>query len=155
MRNDLYEHIEHEVVLLLRRADFKRTLDGAAHSMDRSAYLLLKWLDREGSSANGAISEAFQLDNSTVSRQIAALEAKGWARRYSDSEDARVNVVEITDSGKEALIAAKLARLDAYSELLEDWTDQELEQFSQLLARLNRSIERRKQLKSSHNTEGT
>ncbi len=146
MRKSYYEQIEHEVTMLLRRADYKRTLDGSARTMDRSAYLLLKWLDREGPSAVGVISEAFQLDNSTVSRQIAALDAKGWVRRYSHPEDARVSMVGITKSGQEAINTAKALRLEAYSELLDDWTEDELHIFSKLLSRLNRSIERRKRL---------
>ncbi|MFM1652232.1 MarR family winged helix-turn-helix transcriptional regulator [Brevibacillus sp. B_LB10_24] len=149
MRKPYYEQIEHEVVMLLRRADFKRTLDGSARTMDRSAYLLLKWLDREGPSAVGVISEAFQLDNSTISRQIAALDTKGWIHRYSHPEDARISMVEITKSGREAIQAAKALRLEAYAELLNDWTEDELDIFSKLLSRLNRSIEQRKRLQSN------
>ena len=147
MRSDYYEQISDEVITLMRRADFKRTLDGSADAMDRSAYLLLKWLDREGAAAIGVIAEAFQLDNSTVSRQVAALETKGWVQRCSDPGDARVSKVEIADAGREAVRAANDQRRNAYAEALSDWQDEELQHFAQLLARLNRAIEKRKKLR--------
>lgn len=147
MKNLYLEQIEHEVTMLLRRADFKRTLDGGANTIDRSAYLILKLLDREGSSAISAISDTFQLDVSTVSRQIAALESKGFVRRNSDSGDARVSLVEITESGQQALHTAINSRLEAYTEILDGWTEDELQIFSKLLTRFNRSIEARKRLR--------
>jgi DNA-binding MarR family transcriptional regulator len=55
-------------------------------------------------------------------------------------------MVGITKSGQEAINTAKALRLEAYSELLDDWTEDELHIFSKLLSRLNRSIERRKRL---------
>ncbi|ANS73333.1 hypothetical protein AWM70_00990 [Paenibacillus yonginensis] len=141
MRQRYVEEIEHEVIAMMRRADFKRTLDGSETSMDRSAYLLLKWLEKDGPAAIGAIAEAFQLDHSTISRQIAALEGKGWVQRTPSPEDARSSVIGVTESGAAAVALARDKRAAAYDRLLEDWTEEELETFSGLLTRLNRSID--------------
>lgn len=148
MRKNHLKQIEHEVIMLLRRADFKRTLDGNLTSLERSAYLLLKKLREEGPSAIGAVAEAFQLDVSTVSRQVSALEAKGLIRRYPDPKDARVNLIEMTSAGAQALDDALTKRLASYEDMLSDWTEDELHVFSTLLSRLNRAIERRKMLES-------
>jgi DNA-binding MarR family transcriptional regulator len=115
--------------------------------MDRSSYLLLGLLEKEGPLTVGEISELFKLDNSTVSRQISTLHKKELATRYSDKEDARISMVEITEKGRQELQSAKQYRLEAYTELLEDWTEDELQVFSRLLTRLNRSIEKRKKLR--------
>jgi DNA-binding MarR family transcriptional regulator len=150
-RDPYYEQIEHEVVLLMRRADFKRTVYRSA-TMDRSAYLLLKWLERDGPAAIGVIADAFQLDNSTVSRQVAALEKKGWVQRSSHPEDSRVSMVHITATGRDKIGEAKARRLGLYAQMLDDWTDEELKTFSTLFARLNRSIESRGPLSKGKGT---
>ncbi|GAA4725996.1 MarR family winged helix-turn-helix transcriptional regulator [Brevibacillus fulvus] len=141
------EQIEHEVIMLMRRADFKRTMAGSPPTMDRSAYLLLKWLEQEGDAAIGEIADVFQLDNSTISRQISSLEKKGWAERYTDPADARVSKVHITEAGRTTINEAKAQRQEIYGKLLEDWTEEELQTFSTLFARLNRSIERYRRLR--------
>ncbi|GGA26958.1 MarR family winged helix-turn-helix transcriptional regulator [Paenibacillus physcomitrellae] len=147
MRQRYVEEIEHEVIAMMRRADFKRTLDGSETSMDRSAYLLLKWLEKDGPAAIGAIAEAFQLDHSTISRQIAALEGKGWIQRTPSPEDARISVIGITETGAEAVASARSKRTESYGRLLQDWTDEEVETFSSLLTRLNRTIDAYKRRK--------
>ena len=147
MEEHYYSEIEFEVIRLLRRADFKKTLDGSAEAMDRSAYILLKFLVQEEAATIGEISESFQLDKSTVSRQVSALEKKKWVRRYSDERDGRKCLVQATELGSQKFHEAHSARLAAYREFLQDWTEEELRIFSELIARLNTSIEQRKKLK--------
>lgn len=146
MKSSYLEQIEHEIVVLLRRADFKKTLDGEKISLDRSAYLLLKKLRNEGSLAIADIAQSFQLDLSTVSRQVAALEKKGFVRRFSDAKDARVSIMEITEAGAQNLETVLKQRLLSYSEGLADWTEDEIQVFAKLLSRLNRTMEQRRRL---------
>jgi DNA-binding MarR family transcriptional regulator len=137
------EIIEHEIVLLLRRADFKRTLDGSQVGLDRSAYILLKKLRDAGTCAIGDIAESFQLDVSTVSRQISSLETKGYIKRNTEPLDGRINLIEITESGLLTLEAAMQKRLLSYNQILTDWTDEERHLFASLLSRFNLALERR------------
>lgn len=140
------EVIEREVVMLLRRADFKKTLDGKKNSLYRSGYLILKALLQNNPMTVGELTDLFQLDMSTMSRQIKALESKGLVERKMGAHDARINHIFITDSGREAVIRLKQQRLGSYREILDDWSNDEIEIFARLLTRLNRKIERKRRL---------
>ncbi|KHD85061.1 MarR family winged helix-turn-helix transcriptional regulator [Heyndrickxia ginsengihumi] len=145
---DTIETIEHEIVVLLRRADFKRTLDGRQKSLDRSGYLILQRLYEDGPTTTKELSKLFQLNISTVSRQIAALESKGLIAREIDEKDARVSFLSITEDGRRAFLHSKKERYESYTEILEGWTDEERDIFATLLTRLNRKIEKRRKLQS-------
>lgn len=146
--NDVMDMIEIEVVTLLRRADFKRTLDVEKNSLDRSGYLILHTLYKEGPKTIRTLSDIFQLNISTMSRQIHALESKGHIERSTDAHDARVNFISISESGKNALLSLKAKRRFAYEELLSDWKKEEKEIFAELISRLNRKIEKTRRLQS-------
>src|SRR5690242_1267084 len=88
--------VEHELTRLLRRAESARTRHPAALRLDRSAYLLLGELEWRGPRGIAALAQSFQLDVSTASRQVAALEAKGLVERRADPADGRVCLLEIT-----------------------------------------------------------
>ncbi|RNB84665.1 MarR family transcriptional regulator [Brevibacillus fluminis] len=144
MKHKSIEQIEHEVTVLMRRADYKRTLDGSKNGIERSAYLLVKQLCANGPLSIGNIAELSGLDISTISRQVAAMENKGLISRLPDEKDSRISLVQATEEGKAALLRAKKHRMEAYTELLEDWTEEDTVHLSVLLARLNRAIEERK-----------
>ncbi|RYL95016.1 MarR family transcriptional regulator [Sporolactobacillus sp. THM7-4] len=143
---NLLEKIEYEVIMLLRRADFKKTLDGRANSLFRSGYLILSTLLAHSPLTVRELADIFQLDLSTISRQIKALESRGLVARKIGARDGRVNQIYITDSGKKSVTALKEDRLSVYQELLDDWTDEEKNAFAGLLARFNRKIEQRRRL---------
>jgi DNA-binding MarR family transcriptional regulator len=143
---DSIETIEHEIVMLLRRADFKKTLDGKKNSLDRSGYLLLTLLANDGPLSIRLMAERFQLNMSTISRQVHALEANGLIQRKADELDARVSLIDITEKGHAALNSSKKYRRESYVDILEGWTKEEKDLFADLLTRLNRSIEKRKKL---------
>jgi DNA-binding MarR family transcriptional regulator len=145
---DAIETIEHEVVTLLRRADFKRTLDGNKNSLDRSGYLILHILLNEGPKTIRSLSDLFQLNISTVSRQIQALESKGHIIRDTDLNDGRVNLISISEFGKTSFLLAKKDRRNNYADILSDWNQDEKEIFAHLLTKLNRKIEQRNKLRS-------
>ena len=132
--------VEHELTRLLRRAESARTRHPDALRLDRSAYLLLGELERRGPLGIAALAQSFQLDVSTASRQVAALEAKGLVERRADPDDGRVCLLEITPHGRARLGETRQARLALFSELLAGWSDEDRRQFGTYLARLNRAI---------------
>ncbi|MBS4173078.1 MarR family transcriptional regulator [Bacillus sp. FJAT-49736] len=148
IENDAIGRIEMEIVTLLRRADFKRTLDGEKNSLDRSGYLILHTLLEEGSKTIRSLSDIFQLNISTMSRQIQALESKGHIERNSDTSDGRVNFISISVSGKNALLKAKKVRRATYEEILSDWKEDEKDIFAELITKLNRKIETMRRIQS-------
>lgn len=140
------ETIEREVLMLLRRADFKKTLDGKKNSLYRSGYLILQALLLNNPMTVGELTDLFQLDMSTMSRQIKALESKGLVERKMGMRDARINHIFITGSGREAVITLRNKRINIYREILNDWSDEDIAVFGRLLTRLNRKIEQRRRL---------
>ncbi|CAH1190050.1 hypothetical protein PAECIP111893_00134 [Paenibacillus plantiphilus] len=132
------ETIEFELALLLRRiTSFTTTNIG---TLDRSAYLLLQQIAHHGSAGIKALSEEFQLDISTVSRQAAVLEQRGYVRRIPDPLDRRAYSLQITDPGTKELIETKAARTARIGALLKDWTDEECEAFGKLMSKFNRTF---------------
>lgn len=139
--------IEYEVVNLMRRADFKKTLDGEASSLPRSCYLILCQLLEKNPQSIQQLAECFQLDVSTMSRQVKALETRVLVSRQTGKDDGRVSLISITDKGKESVSKLRGQRVRLYGELLADWSGREQALFAELLARLNRKIEGRRKLK--------
>ncbi|MFT8317748.1 MAG: MarR family transcriptional regulator [Sporolactobacillus sp.] len=141
------QQIEYEVVNLMRRADFKKTLDGEANSLPRSCYLILcRLLDKNPQSIQ-QLADCFQLDVSTMSRQVKALENRALVSRQIGKKDGRVSLIFITGRGKKSVTELREQRVQLYRELLADWSDQQRMTFAELLARLNKKIEKRRKLK--------
>ncbi|MCQ6561359.1 MarR family winged helix-turn-helix transcriptional regulator [Paenibacillus mendelii] len=130
--------IESELAILLRRLTSISTYK--IGSLDRSAYLLLQQIAYHGSSGVKALSDEFRLDISTVSRQAAALEQKGYVSRIPDPLDGRAYFLQITDQGKTELNDNKNARLAIIEELLQSWSDEERMMFGQLMRKFNRTL---------------
>lgn len=80
------------------------------------------------------------MDISTVSRQAAALEQKGYVHRMPDPLDGRACSFQVTDLGKKELAECKRARLMRVTELLKSWSDEERRMFGQLLTKFNRTF---------------
>lgn len=133
------ETIELEMAILLRRAT-SITTSKKIGNLDRSAYLLLHQIASHGSAGVKALADEFHLDISTVSRQAAALEQKGYVYRVPDPLDGRAYSLQITDLGKKELNEYKQARLVRFEELLKNWSDEEREIFGQLLKKFNRTF---------------
>jgi DNA-binding MarR family transcriptional regulator len=81
------------------------------------------------------------VDLSTVSRQVAALEAAGLVRRTTDPTDRRASLVEATETGAEVYARNREKWLAALRKLLGDWTAGERQEFARLFARLNDAME--------------
>ena len=99
--------VAHETAVLIRRAESARK---GARTLDWSAYLLLDAIAAHNQLAVGSLAEHFQLDMSTVSRQVATLEADGFVARCPDPGDRRVCLLAITRSGATQLQATRGVR---------------------------------------------
>lgn len=139
MTENSLETIEFELALLLRRIT-SFTTSKKIGSLDRSAYLLLHQIASHGSAGVKALSDEFWLDISTVSRQAAALEQKGYVVRIPDPMDGRAYSLQITELGNKELIENKDARSAEIGELLKDWSPEDRERFGQLMRKFNRTF---------------
>ena len=133
------EMIELELAILIRRST-SNTNNKKLWNLDRSAYLLLRRIATKGAVGVKVLAGEFQLDISTVSRQAAALEHKGYLYKIPDPLDGRAYSFQITELGTKELIEYKQARLERIEELLNDWPDEECKVFGQLLQKFNQSL---------------
>lgn len=136
-QDDTLGRIEYEIAILVRRATLTSKKLGG---MDRSAYLLLRQLNEHGPVGVKTLADEFHLDISTVSRQAAALTAKGYVERFPDVDDGRASHFKITDLGLQQLTRTRQARRARFHELLKDWEPEDREKFGEYLSRLNKTI---------------
>lgn len=139
MNEKTLETIELELAVIIRRTTSITTRNKLGN-LDRSAYLLLQRIVSRGSAGVKTLADEFQLDISTVSRQAAALEQKGYVYRIQDPQDGRFHTYEITELGRKEWAEAKQARMKRVSELLQKWTKEEKETFGKLLKKYNQSF---------------
>ncbi|MFD2446898.1 MarR family winged helix-turn-helix transcriptional regulator [Bacillus sp. CGMCC 1.16607] len=140
MNEHSLETIELEMAILVRRLT---SITSDNKNLDRSAYLLLHQLSVKGSAGVKMLADEFQLDISTVSRQAAALEQKGYVYKVPDPQDRRAYFYQITELGIEELFEYKQARLESITKLLHQWSDEERHNFGQLLKKFNESLSER------------
>lgn len=123
-----------------------RRVEGASrrstlHShMDRAAYLIARTLVEIGPSGVNDIARSLSLDGSTVTRQVAAMEQRGFVSRRSHPNDGRAWVIELTPIGNEEMASVRAARRLRFAEFVEGWQPQEIAEFGRLLERFNTGI---------------
>ncbi len=144
MDEDVLAQLEREVTVLLRRAERVRlgAAERAGSNLDRSGYLLLLQLSEMGAVGVTALAQRLALDASTITRQIARLVDTGLVLREPDEEDRRAVRHRLTPAGRRELANLRKARRDLFSELLEDWSEEDRERFARLLVRFNDSLSR-------------
>jgi DNA-binding MarR family transcriptional regulator len=108
--------------------------------LDRAAYHVLARIAGGGPVRLSEVAGELCVDLSTVSRQVATLEADGLIRRTPDPSDRRASLIEATDAGTTVFTRHRKIWLAALQALLADWTPTERREFASLFARLNDSI---------------
>jgi DNA-binding MarR family transcriptional regulator len=88
------------------------------------------------------IADRLRIDLSVASRQVAVLEASGWVTRTPDPVDGRAQRLEPTEAGR-AVLSDTLERMaDAYTEVLEGWSEADLRALQATLIRLREDFAR-------------
>jgi DNA-binding MarR family transcriptional regulator len=103
--------------------------------LERSSYTILRHA-AEGPSRMSDIAGALIVDISTASRQVKVLEESGLLVRTSHPSDGRACVLELTDSGREALDLARAAWREVVSDVLDGWSAADRRTLAPLLQRL-------------------
>jgi DNA-binding MarR family transcriptional regulator len=132
--------IEHQLVMLARWLEAAQRKQ--SYPMDRASYLLLLRLERDGPQRVAALAASLGLDGSTVTRQLAALDSRGWVHRNADPLDARVTVVEATGAGLTAVDDVRRLRQGRIDAVFGDWTAAEQAELGRVLGHLNEVLER-------------
>ncbi|MDD9266374.1 MarR family winged helix-turn-helix transcriptional regulator [Paenibacillus sp. GCM10023248] len=139
MHQQSIETIEEELAIFIRRVT-SFSSHRKLGNLDRAAYLLMHRISKEVPTGVKILAEQLQLDISTVSRQAAALEQKGYVSKLPDPQDGRSYSLQLTELGLTEMAEYKRVRSNKLKELLQDWSDEDAENFAQLLHKFNRSI---------------
>ncbi|MFJ6196197.1 MarR family winged helix-turn-helix transcriptional regulator [Micromonospora sp. NPDC092111] len=137
--------IETEVALLMRLGEATRRATGSAEHrvLDRAAYVILRHLDATGPQNVSTLAARLNLDGSTVTRQVSALQRDGLIARAPDPTDGRGTVISPTPTGLHRMAAVQAARTRLYGDILADWTTDDRDALATLLGRLNQALESR------------
>ncbi|MFU8873051.1 MarR family winged helix-turn-helix transcriptional regulator [Micromonospora sp. SL4-19] len=137
--------IETEVALLMRLGEATRRATGSAEHrvLDRAAYVILRHLDNAGPQNISALAARLNLDGSTVTRQVSALQRDGLIVRTPDPADGRGTVISPTQAGLHRMAAVRAARTRLYGDILTDWTSDDRDTLADMLHRLNQALESR------------
>ena len=148
-------HIEQQLTILLRRVQrIHFTTSSGEVELDRSAYGILCRLVDEGPQRLGYLAQAFGLDPSTITRQVQALEHGGFVERRPDPTDRRASLLDLSDQGREVLIATRARRREWLRAALGDWDDHDHEEFGRLLEKFNLSIDKVVPVCNLHENDG-
>ncbi|MGO4250601.1 MarR family winged helix-turn-helix transcriptional regulator [Paenarthrobacter sp. RAF54_2] len=109
-------------------------------SIDRSMISILTRLSATGTLRISDLANRLGLDRSTLSRQVAAAVTAGYVSRTTDESDSRAYLVSMTDEGKAAYRAVRLARTRIMVEMTRQMSSSELDQVSNALPILARAI---------------
>ncbi|HVB27310.1 MAG TPA: MarR family transcriptional regulator [Mycobacteriales bacterium] len=112
----------------------------AGQPVDRAGLAVLGALCESGALRLSEVASRLGLDVSTVSRQVRALEDRGWLTRAPDPDDRRAARLAVSDPGRAVLRAVRAARCDLLDNALQDWTDRDLAQLTDLLTRLSDAL---------------
>ncbi|GAA3772306.1 MarR family winged helix-turn-helix transcriptional regulator [Micromonospora maritima] len=137
--------IETEVALLMRLGEATRRGTGTMEHrlLDRAAYVILRHLDVAGPQNVSALAARLNLDGSTVTRQVSALQRDGLIARTPDPADGRGTVISATAAGLQRMAAVQAARTRLYGEMLASWSETDRDTLAELLHRLNEALDAR------------
>jgi DNA-binding MarR family transcriptional regulator len=105
----------------------------AGVKLDRALFPLLSRIGVTGPVSTGELAGAVGRDHSTVSRQVAKLEALGLVQRSPVAGDGRVRLLRPTAAGQAMLDEFRIARRAMMREHFADWTQNERETLLRLL----------------------
>jgi DNA-binding MarR family transcriptional regulator len=137
---DVVEVVETELALLQRALERLARRSGIHRDLDRASYLLARTLEATGPISLKALAARLGLDATTVTRQVATMEAAELVHRGADPDDGRVNLIEVSPRGRRKMRAVQRARRERVSDLLAGWPERDQLEFGRLLGRFSDAI---------------
>lgn len=113
----------------------------AGVTLDRALFPLLARIGMAGSIGVVDLAEQVGRDHSTISRQVAKLEALGLVTRQDAAHDRRIVEARTTRAGKRLVGAITRARRRLLQQLLAGWTPAECRDFARLSLRLAEAMQ--------------
>ena len=133
-----------QIIHLVRSWTFLKAKMTSTVDPELSSLFLIGRLVKNGPTRAKDLAEATCADQSTVSRQVAALVKAGLVERQADPDDGRASILVPTALGVERMNKHFANRGRALAPLLADWSDHERNQFVDLLGRFNANLDSRR-----------
>lgn len=134
--------LEHEVGVLVRR--IRRVIGERARlvhpDLQPAAYLMLAHVVEGGPVRASTVADLFGIDKGAISRQVTHLMDLGLVEKSRDPEDGRAWLLRATSHAQERMASVTQTRRRHLAERLVDWDEGDLDTFTDLLARYNRSL---------------
>ena len=132
--------IELELLKLVRHLETFGRRSSLYREVDRAGYLVLRTLEATGPVSTKALATALNLDASTVTRQITALESAGFVERRPDPSDRRSSTIILTVEGQRTMAGVQRDRRQGMEALVGDWAERDQVNLGRALCRLNISL---------------
>lgn len=127
------EDIESGLVEVTRQSSMVRlhhSLNARAGvDIERTPFLALAALVRQGPLSISALAESCGIEVSTMSRVADRLVSRGFAEPGDRQRDRRVVLLQATAEGRRVLDVLRVARREAMARALAGWTDEDVEAF--------------------------
>ncbi|ADG77189.1 Transcriptional regulator, MarR family OS=Tsukamurella paurometabola (strain ATCC 8368 / DSM/ CCUG 35730 / CIP 100753 / JCM 10117 / KCTC 9821 / NBRC 16120/ NCIMB 702349 / NCTC 13040) OX=521096 GN=Tpau_0549 PE=4 SV=1 [Tsukamurella paurometabola] len=107
----------------------------APDGVELAAYSALFALVKDGPMRSSVLAEQIHTDPSTASRYVTTLTNQGYAERTPDPSDRRAALVAATQAGRDKVAFIREQRNIRLRPLLQEWSDEEIEQFVKLGSR--------------------
>lgn len=130
--------LERELIYLARMLEAVQR--ARPYPLERAHYLLLLELADNPHLTVAGLAAALILDDSTVTRQLAAMTKLGLVEKISNPDDGRSTLVRITDLGRDEMARTREMRLFRLDAFFTAWSESERASFGALLARFNTEI---------------
>ncbi|MFE9135387.1 MarR family winged helix-turn-helix transcriptional regulator [Streptomyces sp. NPDC007355] len=102
--------------------------------------IVLALLHHHGDMRMGRVSELMAVDMSVSSRHVAHTVDRGWVERLPDPADRRSRILHLTQAGEDMLAVLDRRLTDMLARTLVEWSDDDVELLTDLLARLRESF---------------
>src|ERR1039458_8317991 len=132
--------IELELLKLVRHLETFGRRSSLYRQVDRAGYLVLRTREATGPMSTKALATTLNLDASTVTRQITALESGGFVERRPDPTDRRSSTIVLTPEGRRTMGGVARERRQSMEALVSDWAEGEKVTLGRALNRLNVSL---------------
>jgi DNA-binding MarR family transcriptional regulator len=123
-----YEQLDRALTSFVRLARHPKMAQQMAPGIDPSVdprlLVLLNLIADRGPVRAADLVEVLAVDQSTVSRQLAALEGHGLVQRSVDPRDRRAALVEVTAEGQQAMHLARVAWQRTLADITAGWSDE-------------------------------
>jgi DNA-binding MarR family transcriptional regulator len=125
------EGVLHAFTRIGRRLKSKQPGD----TIDHSAHVVMFMLKCSGPARLSDLAARVEIDASTASRHVRALEKAGLIRRSADPDDGRAFRVELTERGEKEFEAASKRRQELLIQAMDGWDTSDIETFEKLMTR--------------------